>query len=130
MGPTSDRNRNRMQGGSTRQRPKDQGEALMHDLEQKERSLNAVFISVRDPLFVRLYVLFGVDDATPFLLAGWRDLRQHCISHHVQHSKYTERTPAVPIRRDTLPLFTRDCVLDGYASSPCPVSLTNSARLY
>jgi len=45
MGHTPDRNRNRTQGGNTRQRPKDQDEALMQDLEQKEKSLNAVFLS-------------------------------------------------------------------------------------
>ncbi len=60
MGHTPDRNRNRMQGGNVRQRPKDQEEALIQDLEQRERSLNAVFVSVRGPL--RLYVLPGVDD--------------------------------------------------------------------
>ena len=47
MGHTPDRNRNRTQGGNARQRPKDQEEALMQDLEEKEKSLNAVFISVR-----------------------------------------------------------------------------------
>ncbi len=47
MGHTSDRNWNRTQGGNTRQRPKDQDETLMQDLQQKEKSLNAVFISVR-----------------------------------------------------------------------------------
>jgi hypothetical protein len=49
MGHTSDRNCNRTQGANTRQRPKDQDEALMQDLKQKEKSLNAVFISVREP---------------------------------------------------------------------------------
>lgn len=49
MGHTPDRNCNRTQGGNARQRPKDQDEALMEDLEQKEKSLNAVFISVRGP---------------------------------------------------------------------------------
>jgi hypothetical protein len=50
MGHTPDRNCNRTQGGNARQRPKDQDEALMRDLEQKEKSLNAVFMSVREPL--------------------------------------------------------------------------------
>lgn len=49
MGHTSDRNSNRTQGGNTRQRPKDEDEALMRDLEQREKSLNAVFLSVREP---------------------------------------------------------------------------------
>jgi hypothetical protein len=49
MGHTSDRNCNRTQGANTRQRPKDQDEALMQDLKQKEKSLNAVLISVREP---------------------------------------------------------------------------------
>jgi hypothetical protein len=48
MGHMPDRNSNRTQGGNTRQRPKDQDEALMQDLEQKEKSLNAVFLSVRE----------------------------------------------------------------------------------
>lgn len=47
MGRTPDRNRNRTQGGNAQQRPKDKDEALMKDLEQNEKSLNAVFISVR-----------------------------------------------------------------------------------
>lgn len=74
MGHTPDRNRNRAQGGNARQRPKDQEEVLMQDLEQKEKSLNAVFISVRG-LFHHRYELFGVDDGTFFLLEGWCDLR-------------------------------------------------------
>ena len=49
MGHTPDRNSNRTQGGNARQRPKDEDEALMRDLEQKEKSLNAVFLSVREP---------------------------------------------------------------------------------
>ena len=48
MGHTPERNWNRTQGGNTRQRP-NQDEALMQDLKQKEKSLNAVFISVREP---------------------------------------------------------------------------------
>jgi hypothetical protein len=47
MGHTPERNWNRTQGGNTRQRPKDQDEDLMQDLKLKEKSLNAVFISVR-----------------------------------------------------------------------------------
>ena len=47
MGHTPDRNRNRTQGGNAQQRPKDKDEALMKDLERNEKSLNAVFISVR-----------------------------------------------------------------------------------
>jgi hypothetical protein len=49
MAHTPDRNRNRTQAGNARQRPKDQDEALMEDLEQREKSLNAVLISVRGP---------------------------------------------------------------------------------
>ncbi|KAI0274153.1 hypothetical protein BGY98DRAFT_995807 [Russula aff. rugulosa BPL654] len=45
MAHTPDRNRNRTQAGNARQRPKDQDEALMEDLEQREKSLNAVLIS-------------------------------------------------------------------------------------
>jgi len=52
MGHTPDRNhnRNRTQGGNAHQPPKNQDEALMQDLKQREKSLNAVFISVRGPL--------------------------------------------------------------------------------
>ena len=67
MGHTPDRNRNRTPGGNARQRPKDQEEALMQDLEQKEKSLNAVFVSVRG-LFHRLWrrSLTGLTTARSF----------------------------------------------------------------
>ena len=75
MGHTPERNWNRTQGGNTRQRPRDQDEDLMQDLKQKEKSLNAVFISVREPFYHLSLRAFRVDDGTLFLLKGWRDLR-------------------------------------------------------
>ena len=66
MGHTPERNWNRTQGGNTRQRPKDQDEDLIQDLKQKEKSLNAVFISVREPFHHLSLRALRVDDDTLF----------------------------------------------------------------
>jgi hypothetical protein len=68
MGHTPDRNCNHTQGGNARQRPKDQDEALMQDLKQKEKSLNAVFISVREPF--HLLSLRGLTTRSFYSKAG------------------------------------------------------------
>lgn len=66
MGHTPDRNhnRNRTQGANAHQPPKNQDEALMQDLKQREKSLNAVFISVRGSPFV--FSRYEPDDGTPY----------------------------------------------------------------
>ena len=40
---------NHMQGMSARKQPKDKDEVLIHELKQRESSLKAILISVRDP---------------------------------------------------------------------------------
>jgi hypothetical protein len=66
-------NRHRMQGRTSRRRPEDQVEALIQDLKVREKSLNGIFLSVREPFiihltFARLVVKpTRVDD--PFLFA-------------------------------------------------------------
>jgi hypothetical protein len=73
-------NRKRMWGGGSRslgrRQPEDHYEAQIRELEQREKSLNAVLISVREPLHrPSSHARWDVDDPVSFLPVGWRDLR-------------------------------------------------------
>lgn len=66
-------NRNRPWRGSPRPQSKKKDEVLIRELEQREKSLDAVLISVREPPSSSIFTCsLGADDPVPL---GWRNLR-------------------------------------------------------
>lgn len=114
-------NRSNMQRESpqARRRPEDQDKNLIEELKQRENSLHAIFLSVRETVH---YMPVGVDPH----FEGRRDLRQRCLSHRVQPSTYTDPATTVLILCDTL-TFLGIYVLDApAATSPVDVGLSGS----
>ena len=72
MSHTSVHNRNHLQGKSARRPPEVQDDAVIEELKVRENSLQAVFMSVREPIYLKcslgLTALF-------LLIKGRRNLR-------------------------------------------------------
>jgi hypothetical protein len=61
-----------MQGKGARKPPEVQDDALIQELKVRENSLQAVFMSVREPIYLKCSL--GLTTPSP-LIKGWRNLR-------------------------------------------------------